>query len=428
MREFNKNRKIYIQKNRANHIEQFKLTEIFIDVIAMPFSNVNYIQVNSSENEDNESLRDQIDDLKGQLNVYKLQLKNSEFTATKRKEEYELQISKLRDENRVLKDKFEKISDGQRRLENQNSTLEDRLLKIVEKYEAEQKGLFEELTIAHSKLVEMKLTVAELEEQKEQYRNDCNVAVNLLQCKPGDFINHSYNSLPINLKDRLKSILTEEELRNLSDQGEIDSLEYEKKNANSLFKLPIFQPSAAAAMMYNMQNVSVQRELQKQHTNDPLIQPNEHVLSLNDASTQSNEQEPQLDSTKMSLNFDNLTTNGRLSSSLIGQVLRKDLESPSKKSFKLFPYICLRCKKESVICDQSSQTDLHDLYNENLIVLTGKPFSSVKKIIKEDHGDLLLKSDTYSVNESVKEPIEKLKMEDLHINIEPSSENGIIII
>jgi hypothetical protein len=39
----------------------------------------------------------------------------------------------------------------------------------VEKYEEEQKSLFEELTIAHSKLVELKLNIAELEEQKVSF-------------------------------------------------------------------------------------------------------------------------------------------------------------------------------------------------------------------------------------------------------------------
>ncbi len=59
-------------------------------------------------------------------------------------------------------------------------------------------------------------------------------------------------------------MLSEEEILELERFNEIDTPEYEKKNSNSLFKLPIFQPTAAAAMMYNMQNVTVQREMQKQ--------------------------------------------------------------------------------------------------------------------------------------------------------------------
>ncbi len=123
-------------------------------------------QNSSNTSEEIDDLKSQIADLKGRLNVCELQLKDKEFTLNKKTESYELQISKLNDENKILRDKFSKITDGQRNLEAQNSKLEDRLLKIVEKYETEQKGLFEELTIAHSKLVEQKLTIQELEDQK----------------------------------------------------------------------------------------------------------------------------------------------------------------------------------------------------------------------------------------------------------------------
>ncbi len=113
-----------------------------------------------------DELKSQIFDLKGRLNVSELQLKDNDFKFNKKTENHELQINKLNDENKVLKEKLAKFTDGQRSLEVQNSKLEDRLLKIVEKYETEQKSLFEELTIAHSKLVELKLTIQELEEQK----------------------------------------------------------------------------------------------------------------------------------------------------------------------------------------------------------------------------------------------------------------------
>ena len=69
------------------------------------------------------------------------------------------------------------------------------IAKKVGKYEEEQKTLFEELTIAHSRLVETQLTVSELEKQKEAYRLDCNLAVSLLQCRPTGFVDHSYSSV-----------------------------------------------------------------------------------------------------------------------------------------------------------------------------------------------------------------------------------------
>lgn len=325
-------------------------------------------QVSDTDSNDNEYLLAQVSDLKGQLNVANLQLKDKDFNLNKKIESYELKISKLTEDNRVWKEKFEKVTEGRRTLEIKNSNLEDRLLKIVEKYESEQKNLFEELTIAHSKLVELKLTIKDLEDQKEAYRNDCNVAVNLLQCKPGDFANYSYKSLPIDLKERLKSMMTEEEVLDLEEK---EDQEFEK--SNSLFKLPVFQPSAAAAMMYNIQNVSVQREIQKQHnidTNDShfmLQLPDQNDTGSSQSIESMNETHP-VSSRTLNLSIESLNKNR------IAQILRKDTESPSKKSFKLFPYICLRCKKETVICEQSSQFDLSDLALEsNVKTLFARP-------------------------------------------------------
>lgn len=332
--------------------------------------------ITSSENDDNIVLNEKIGDLTGQLNACNLKLKDKEFTFQKKSEAFELKINNLMNENKILKDKYEKVNDAQRKFENQNSKLEDRLLNIVEKYEAEQKGLLEDLSIAHSKLVEMKLNLNELEDQKEQFRNDCNVAVNLLQCRPEGFVNHSYNALPINLKDRLKSILTDEEITELRGQHDSEA-EYEKKNANSLFKLPIFQPSAAA-MMYSMQNQEVLK-----HQN---IESSDHVINLNDSASSLHE-----DNNRSSNSLDNViehqtaienihANKGRVSSHLIAKALKNSQDTPSKKEFRQFSYICLRCKKNTMLCDESSQFECDDLNSDGLKIM--EPRDSKPKIMK----------------------------------------------
>lgn len=180
------------------------------------------------------------------------------------------------------------------------------------------------------------------------------------------------------MKDRLKSILTNDEILDLQSQGYVEEEEERKNKESSLFKLPIFQPSAAAAMMYNMQNVNVQREIQRHTTpTEPQIINQNHLISLDEASTQyqtedmsrSNCSLEKFDAmNKSNLSLDNLNLhshNGKISSSLIANVLRKEPGSPSKRS-QLFPYICLRCKKQTVIHDQSTQYDSTDLTSHKL--------------------------------------------------------------
>ena len=55
-----------------------------------------------------QDLKNQIEDLKAQLRVGNLQLKDKEFKFNKSKEDYEFQIAKLFDENKSLKQKYEK--------------------------------------------------------------------------------------------------------------------------------------------------------------------------------------------------------------------------------------------------------------------------------------------------------------------------------
>lgn len=53
-------------------------------------------------------MKNQIEDLKGQLNVCNLKLKDREFTLNKQKEDYEFQLSKSKEDLTNLKDKYEK--------------------------------------------------------------------------------------------------------------------------------------------------------------------------------------------------------------------------------------------------------------------------------------------------------------------------------
>ena len=146
-------------------------------------------------------------------------------------------------------------------------------------------------------------------------------------------------------------MISEDEAVRLEEEGQRELEEYNKQKTNSFFKIPVFQPTAAAAMMYNIQN-----HHQQQHQ--------QQVKKLENESTDDNANRSYLNPFNYISFFDSATTretNSKISSQLIAQVLKKEAEAPSKKSFKLFPYVCLRCKKETVICSSSTQYDVDDL-------------------------------------------------------------------
>ncbi|RNA07603.1 tight junction-associated 1-like [Brachionus plicatilis] len=297
-------------------------------------------------NSDSFDLNCQIEELKGLLRSNDLLLKDERFKHNKIVEKYEAQISRLNDENKAFKEKYDRVYDVQRKLEKINSDLEERLLKIVEKYENEQKTLLEDLTIAHSKLVEANLTIEDLEKQKDTYKQDCNLAVSLLQCKPNDFVSHSYKSLPNSIRNRLKSHLSHEDIEKLKTDNSNGT------QTQTIPKIPIFQPSAAAALMYTYQNERVrQNKIDEEEPNDDI-------------------------------------DHGYVSTSLLAHVLKIENEEKTKNPIRLYPHICLRCKKQLVLVDTETQTEQnHGKCDETKIlmakprsILSNEPFSRSKSI------------------------------------------------
>ena len=74
-----------------------------IEILSFSFGFVCFIVYQLSQD-----LKNQIEDLKAQLKVSNLQLKDKEFKFNKSREDYEFQIAKLFDENKSLKQKYEK--------------------------------------------------------------------------------------------------------------------------------------------------------------------------------------------------------------------------------------------------------------------------------------------------------------------------------
>ncbi|XP_064489878.1 tight junction-associated protein 1-like [Ornithodoros turicata] len=113
----------------------------------------------------------------------------------------------LRQEVAACQDKWQRLQEGYRKLQKVNQGLEDKLLKVVDKFETEKSALTRDVQELTNHLVDARLTIAQLREENEQYRNDCNVAVQLLQCKPSNFVASKYSSLPNELQEKVRNHL-----------------------------------------------------------------------------------------------------------------------------------------------------------------------------------------------------------------------------
>ena len=178
-----------------------------------------------------------------------------------------------------------------------------------------------------------------------------------------------FSKLPVNLKERLKAYLSPDEIIQLELDSETHSNELTKQSAsNSILKLPVFQPTAAAAMMYQIQSTSQQKEKLK------IMKKTSDLMSINNLYVNQNlaKKSPVLNSpidgsASISLERPTSLNSGKISSGLIASILKKDSEDFSKKSYKLLPYICLQCKKDVVLCDSPTQTNPNDLDETNCL-------------------------------------------------------------
>ncbi|KFM74089.1 Tight junction-associated protein 1, partial [Stegodyphus mimosarum] len=152
----------------------------------------------------------------------------------------------LQQELLIWKDKYERLYDSHKKLQKVNQGLEDKLLKLVDKFETEKNALTRDVADLTTRLVEARLSINDLEEQNDQYRNDCNIAIQLLQCKPSNFISQKLSSFPSDLQDKVKLHFNHRPQRDLHNSRSSPELRTIR------VPIPTFPPTA---MVYSVNNV-----------------------------------------------------------------------------------------------------------------------------------------------------------------------------
>lgn len=103
----------------------------------------------------------------------------------------------LQETLRFWQEKYERLLESHKKLQKVNQALEDKLLRLVDKFESEKSMLTRDVADLTTKLVEARVMLTEVEEENESYKSDCAVAVHLLQCKPSNFVSHKFNTVSL---------------------------------------------------------------------------------------------------------------------------------------------------------------------------------------------------------------------------------------
>ncbi|NWQ97429.1 TJAP1 protein, partial [Burhinus bistriatus] len=130
----------------------------------------------------------------------------------------EMELGQNREELEKFKDKFRRLQNSYTASQRTNQDLEDKLHALVsdllshyrgeiKKAEMDRKTLDWEIVELTNKLLDAKTTINKLEELNERYRQDCNLAVQLLKCNKSHFRNHKFADLPYELQDMVNKHL-----------------------------------------------------------------------------------------------------------------------------------------------------------------------------------------------------------------------------
>uniref|UniRef100_H2LDI9 Tight junction associated protein 1 (peripheral) n=1 Tax=Oryzias latipes TaxID=8090 RepID=H2LDI9_ORYLA len=157
-------------------------------------------------------LQQQNEDLRRRLSLstQKMEAMEAEFDSSRHYMEAEL--SRTRDDLDKMRDKFRRLQNSYTASQRANQDLEEKLHALVSpasrwtflrKVERDKKTMDQEIVELTNKLLDAKNTIDRLEELNERYRQDCNLAVQLLKCNKSHFRNHKFADLPSELQDML---------------------------------------------------------------------------------------------------------------------------------------------------------------------------------------------------------------------------------
>ncbi|XP_034407597.1 tight junction-associated protein 1 [Cyclopterus lumpus] len=148
-------------------------------------------------------LQQQNEDLQRRLSLstHKMEAIEAEFDGGRHYMEAEL--SRTRDDLDKMRDKFRRLQNSYTASQRANQDLEEKLHALLRKVEKDKKTMDQEIVELTNKLLDAKNTIDRLEELNERYRQDCNLAVQLLKCNKSHFRNHKFADLPYELQDML---------------------------------------------------------------------------------------------------------------------------------------------------------------------------------------------------------------------------------
>ncbi|XP_026482403.1 uncharacterized protein LOC113389598 [Ctenocephalides felis] len=99
------------------------------------------------------------------------------------------------------------LYDSHVRVQKLNQGLEDKLLRLVDRGAGERAQLTSDVATLSVRLAQANYTVTNLQREVERYKSDMSLAIQLIQCKPDNFVPQKLNSLPLDVQSKVAAYM-----------------------------------------------------------------------------------------------------------------------------------------------------------------------------------------------------------------------------
>ncbi|XP_067643539.1 serine-rich adhesin for platelets [Eurosta solidaginis] len=113
----------------------------------------------------------------------------------------------LEDSVIAWQDKYDRLYESHKRVQKVNQSLEDKLLKMVDRNTGERAQLTSDVATLSVRLAQANFNIAKLQREIERYKSDINLAIQLLQCKPDSFMPQKVSSLPTDIQAKVSAYM-----------------------------------------------------------------------------------------------------------------------------------------------------------------------------------------------------------------------------
>nr|XP_012141868.1 PREDICTED: uncharacterized protein LOC100879966 isoform X1 [Megachile rotundata] len=134
------------------------------------------------------------------------------------------ELASLKEELVIWQEKYSRLHEAHKRVQKVNQNLEDKLLRIVDKCETEKSAFTKDIATLSHRLADANYTIHRLTQDNEKYRNDVNLAIQLLQCKPSNFVGQKYDALPSEVQAKVRTYIAQKKRSNDAAPPDVKSI------------------------------------------------------------------------------------------------------------------------------------------------------------------------------------------------------------